>query len=246
VTTRHVLLALVGATVVAGAVACGSSTEPGASSEAITTPPTPLASACTELGGKVGPDRVCAVHAEGDTYTIDMHFPADYPDQKALTDVLTKQRDQFVAAITEDEPPVNPWPKSLDITGTTYHSGTPDSGTESVVLEEHSDLGGAHGETEYESVNYDLAKKAPITFDTLFKPGSDPVAVLDPILLSEWRKLLDGIPIDDNLVGAEMYQAFALHDDAVVFYIGQGMWAFEAAGPQHFSIPRSELASILA
>jgi hypothetical protein len=43
-----------------------------------------------------------------------------------------------------------------------------------------------------------------------------------------------------------MYENFAITDDAVIFFIGQGMWTFEAAGAQQVSVPRSELASILA
>jgi hypothetical protein len=259
VTTRHVLLALAGATVVAGAVACGGSTKPGASSETVTTPPTstvtvtatttssaPVAtpSACTDLGGTVGPDNVCTVHTETAGYTIDMKFPADYPDQRAVTDVLTRQRDQFVSAV--EEPPVRDVPKALDIKPTTYRSGTPDAGTESLVFEEYVNVGGAHPETYYDALTYDMAKKAPITFESLFKPGIDPVAVLDPIVENELKTRLQGAPVDANPIGAEMYENFALTDDAVIFFIGQGMWTIEAAGPQQVSVPRSELASILA
>jgi hypothetical protein len=43
-----------------------------------------------------------------------------------------------------------------------------------------------------------------------------------------------------------MYKSFAITDDAVTFFIGQGTWTIEAAGPQQVSVPRSELASILA
>jgi hypothetical protein len=32
----------------------------------------------------------------------------------------------------------------------------------------------------------------------------------------------------------------------VIFFIGHGMWTFEAAGPQQVSVLRGELASILA
>jgi len=39
---------------------------------------------------------------------------------------------------------------------------------------------------------------------------------------------------------------FAITDDAVIFFIGQGMWLAEVAGPQQVSVPRAELASILA
>jgi hypothetical protein len=47
-------------------------------------------------------------------------------------------------------------------------------------------------------------------------------------------------------LGARTYQNFALTDDAVIFYIPQGMWLSQVAGPQRVSVPRSELASVLA
>ncbi len=173
-----------------------------------------------------------------------MSFPVDYPDQRAVADVLTNQRDQFIALV--DEPPVRDVPKALDIKSKTYRSGTPADGTESLVFEEYDNFGGAHPVTNYDALNYDLAKKAPITFDTLFKPGSDPVGVLDPLVKAELTKQLPGAPIDDNPVGAQMYQNFALTDDAVLFFISQGQWTISAAGAQTVSIPRTELASILA
>jgi hypothetical protein len=83
--------------------------KPTASSEAITTPPkastsaaattssaptttAAASSACTELKGTVGDANLCTVHTETPNYTIDMSFPADYPDQRAVVDVLTNQR----------------------------------------------------------------------------------------------------------------------------------------------------------
>jgi len=260
--TRNVLIALVGATLVIGTAACGHSSpsNPGPTPETFTTAPTTsmvttaspsstptvvttASSACSDLGGMVVANQVCSVHAATPDYTIDMKFPVDYPDQPALSDLLTRERDQFVDQVSKPDQP--PYAKELDITPTTYRSAAND-GTESLVLEEHADYGGAHGETFYNALTYDLGTKAPITYDTLFKPGTDPVAVLDPIVKAEFQKRLDGWPIDDNNIGAKMYQNFALTDDAVIFFIGQGDWSAEAAGAQQFSIPRSELASILA
>jgi hypothetical protein len=210
-----------------------------------TSPPVAGApSACTDLGGTVGPDNVCTVHTESPAYTIDMKFPADYPDQRGVTDVLTRQRDQFVSAV--EEPPVRDVAKALDIKPMTYRSGSASSGTESLVLEEYVNIGGAHPETYYDALTYDLGRQAPVTFESLFKPGSDPVAVLDPIVEAALKNQLPGAPVDPNPTGAEMYRNFALTDDAVIFFIGQGMWTIEAAGPQQVSVPRSELASILA
>lgn len=259
-TTRTVLIALVGATVVVCATACGGSSTTSGSSQSATATSTSTASAtsstnpstsasgkpsaCDDLGGQVGPDQVCTVHTETSGYTIDMSFPVTYPDQSALAKVLERQRDQFVQAVTE--PPVRDVPKALDIKPTSYSAGPPDARTESLVLEEYVNVGGAHPETYYDALNYDVSKKEPITFETLFKPGTDPVAVLDPIVENELKNRLQGAPVDANPIGAEMYKNFALADDAVIFFIGQGQWTIEAAGAQQVSVPRSQLAGILA
>jgi hypothetical protein len=125
-------------------------------------------SACTDLGGTVAAN-LCTVHTETPTYTIDMSFPTDYPDQRAMSAVLKKQRDQFVTTV--DEPPIRGVAKALDIKSTTYRSGTPSSGTASLVFEEYVNVGGAHPETYYDALTYDLSKKAPIAFETLFNPA---------------------------------------------------------------------------
>ncbi|WP_326548033.1 esterase [Mycolicibacterium sp. ND9-15] len=248
---RHLVVAVA---VILTAAACDSSTESAESSEAITTPPTTSTStptttaaafsACTELEGTVGDANLCTVHTETPNYTIDMSFPIDYPDQRAVADALTNERDGFIALV--EEPPVREVPKALDIKSQTFRSGTPTSGTESLVFELYSNFGGAHPVTNYRALTFDLGKKAPITFDTLFKPGADAVAVLDPLVAAELTKQLPGAPIGDNPVGAEMYKDFALTDDAVLFFISQGQWTISAAGAQTVSIPRTELAPILA
>ena len=119
--------------------------------------------------------------------------------------------------------------------------------TESVVLELYGDSG-AHPVTGFHTFNYDLRTHSPITFDALFKPGADPVAALDPIVQRGMDKHWHGYggPAPRNTLRARTYQNFALTDDAVIFYIPQGMWLAEVSGPQQISVPRSELASVLA
>jgi len=257
---RNVVMAFAASAVLLASAACGGSTKPAASSEAVTTPPTAASSsssapssatsttatgdssACTELSGTVAND-VCTVHTEGPSYTIDMSFPIDYPDQSAVADLLENQRDPFVAAVEEE--PAAPGQKALDIKTTTYRSGTSDAGTQSLVFEEYANLGGAHPTTSYSALNYDVGKKTAITYDTLFKADSDPVAVLDPIVSKALSTQLSGLQLDPNPIGADMYKDFALTDDAVIFFISQGQWAISAAGAQKVSVPRSEIASIL-
>jgi hypothetical protein len=253
-TIRNALLTLTGAAAIAVA-ACATSTmhndigpSPAMSSTTAAAPTSsgqPAGpSACAEFGGTIDVQQVCKVHTATPTYTIDFTFPVDYRDQGALIELLKHQRDQFTDAV-RDQPPRDV-PFALEVTGTEYRSGTSGSGTESLVLSEYVNVGGAHPETYYEALNYDLTKGAPSTFATLFKPGADAVAVLDPIVRSELAKRLQGLDIEPNRIGADMYKSFAITDDAVIFFIGQGLWTIEAAGPQQVSVPRSELAAILA
>ena len=64
------------------------------------------------------------------------------------------------------------------------------------------------------------------------RPGTQAVEVLDPIAqrAMEERWAGNGDPVPTNNLGAKVYQNFAITDDAVIFFIGQGMWLPEAAG----------------
>lgn len=248
------VIALLGAAAVVTA-ACGTpgtpgtpsatSTETGTAAATSTPSPSPAPSpapeptACDELGG-TDSGGTCTVHDETAEYTIDMRFPVDYPDQRAIIDLLTDQRDGFLELL--DERPDRQDRYALDVTGTEYRS----AGTVGVVFQEYVNVGGAHPTTNYDTLSYDLGTQAPITLGTLFRPGSDPVAVLDPIVRADLERLLDGYDVGPNPLGIEMYRNFAITDDAVIFFLGRGVWAFGAAGPREVSVPRSELADVLA
>jgi hypothetical protein len=199
---------------------------------------------CTGLGGTVSADGICRVVSESETYAIDMSYPLGYPDQQTLTDFLRQHRDAFVDFVA-----TIPHDRTYDygVTSHTYTSGSPASGTASVVLELYGDTG-AHPVTSFQAFNYDLAERAPIILATLFAPGADPAGLLDPIVQRELEKHWQGYlnPAPHNTLGAKVYENFALTDDAVIFYIGQGMWLPEVAGPQRVSVPRDELQSIVA
>jgi hypothetical protein len=262
--TRNVLIALIGAAVVTGAAACGTSSAPPtasrspsaaqtlASTSTAATPspaqPAPAAdrqSACADLGGTVDANQICHAHTAGPGYKVTFTFPVDYPDQQALTTYLTQRREDFASFAVETPPRNHPY--ELDARADAYRSGTPTSGTKSLVFEQYSESGGAHPVTSYEAFNYDLGKGAPITFDTLFKPEAEPLEVLDPIVGRQFEKYSDDYgPVSDNVLGAKMYQNFALTDDAVIFFFGQGQWLPQVAGPREVSVPRAEIASVLA
>ncbi len=225
----------VAAILVAGVLACstGISTAAGQS-------------ACADLGGAVGPDGICTVHAANSTYTLNFSFPNDYPDQAALTGYLTQARDGFINVA--DNPDAYNLPYELDAKGAGYSSGSPTGGTQSVVFTMWQNVGGAHPQTYYQSFNWDVAKRAPITFDTLFKPGTKPLDVIYPAVEQDLQKqqgVIDGIPPSVGLDPSK-YQNFALTDDAVLFFFSQGELFAEAAGPVQASVPRSTLAALLA
>jgi hypothetical protein len=203
-------------------------------------------SACSDLNGTVGPDGVCSVHTSNPTYTLDITFPNDYPDQQALTAYLTQARDGFVNV--SQMPGSYNLPYELDAKGAGYRSGSPTGGTQSVVFTMWQNVGGVHPQTWYKSFNWDLGKKAPITFDTLFKPGTKPLDAIYPVVeqyIQKQQGLIDGIPPNVGLDPSK-YQNFALTDDAVIFFFGQGELLAESAGPVEASVPRATLAPLLA
>jgi hypothetical protein len=199
-------------------------------------------SACDALGGTVGPDQTCHARSESNDYTLDIGFPIDYPDEAALTALLTRRRDDFVDVFTS----MPHWyPGELDIIGTGYRSGRPASGTQSVVLTIGTS-GGVHPVTTYESLNYDLSKRAPITFETLFRPGTRPLEVLNPIIQRELDKhgATGALTLED--LGAKAYQSFAITDDAIIFFFNQDGLLPHERGSLTVEVPRTELASLLA
>ncbi|MGY1990595.1 esterase [Mycolicibacterium fortuitum] len=202
-------------------------------------------SACADLGGTVDSDQVCQVHTANASYALDYRFPVNYPDQQAVAAYLIQTRDGFVNV--SDMPGSRDQPYVLDARGTAYSSGTPPH-TQSLVFEVYQNVGGAHPQTWYKTFNYNLATRAPITFDTLFKPGSRPLDVVFPIVQRELQKQSGVEQAISPTIGLDPthYQNFAITDDSVIFFFGQGELLPEAAGASQANVPRSAIAALLA
>jgi hypothetical protein len=199
-------------------------------------------SGCDALGGTVDANQVCQVHTTTATYTMDMSVPLDYPDQQAVFDYLAQGSADFVDWIAKFAPDGRNRPHTHEVTAKTYRS----AGTQSLVLTTNDDTGLSHEDhpgTSYQAFNYDLSKQTPVTFETLFRPGADPLAVLNPIVKREFGKH-SSTPVQD--LDAATYRNFALTDDAVIFFFGEDQVVADNNGPYQISVPRSDLAPMLA
>jgi hypothetical protein len=253
---RSVLVAFASAAVITGAAGCGTSSTPHpttSNAPSVRTAATTSAAAtgaqpgCADLGGTVDADQICHVKSAASNYFIDMSFPLDYPDQQAVTDLLTDERDRFLDWMGDFGPQQRRnQPYQLVVTAKTYRSGTPTAGTQSLVAEISDDTGAAHQghpNTTFKALNYDLTKRAPITFDTLFKPGTNPLEVLNPIVQ---RELVHGLDYQVNDLNMHTYRNFAITDDAVIFFFGHDEVVRDNNGPHQVSVPRADLAPLLA
>ncbi|MCV7198075.1 esterase [Mycobacterium angelicum] len=241
---RIALIVIIATVAIAGVAACGTSTVTHpAPAVTTTTPAAQGQSACTDLNGTVGPDQICHVRSVTATYKIDIGFPLDYPDLRPVTGFLDHGRAGFIDWVTTIGPRQKRGrPYEYVVTAKTYRSGTPDSGTQSLVLHIDDDTGLAnegHPNTTFAGFNFDLAKRSPITFETLFRPGTHPLEVLNPIV----ERQLHAAPGD---LTEETYQNFALTDNAVIFFFGQNQVVTDNNGPHRVAVPRTELASLLA
>lgn len=226
ITTRNVGRQLGCVAIVVGTLA-GSPGVPAAGAQ----------SACAVLGGVVGSPQSCHVHSETDSYQLDFRFPVDYPDQQAVADYLAHERDMFLDWVAESPSSDSGFPYRLDIIGGAYHSVR----TESLVLTIGNGTG-VHPVTYFKAFNYDVGTHTPITFDTLFTNGAKALQVLNPIVEHELKQR--GHEVDD--IGPRDYQNFAIADDAVTFFFNQDGLLPHADGPFRITVPRADLASVLA
>ncbi|MCI4676627.1 esterase [Candidatus Mycolicibacterium alkanivorans] len=191
---------------------------------------------CAALGGALESGNVCHVSVTKPAYTMDLRFPTDYPDEQAIVDYLTQNRDGFVNVAQPDSRNL---PYEMDATSQTLSSAQ----TQSAVLKIFQDVGGAHPMTWYKAFTYDLAQRKPVTFDTLFAPGVQPLEAIFPIVQRELRRqtgFTGAISTGDGMDPSH-YQNFAITDDAVIFYFGQGELLPSDAGATSAAVPRTAI-----
>ncbi|OBI33398.1 esterase [Mycobacterium sp. E2238] len=196
---------------------------------------------CASLGGTMEDGQMCRVRATGPTYMLNMVFPADYPDEQALTDYITQNRDGFVNVAQSSGSRDQPY--QFEATTEQRSSGQPPRNTRSVVLKLFQDLGGSHPSIWYKAFNYNLATKQPITFDNLFAPGTNPLDSIFPVVQ---RDLARQTPLGATILPSTghdptHYQNFAITDDQLIFYFAPGEMLPAFAGPVQAEVPRNAI-----
>lgn len=196
---------------------------------------------CASLGGSVEAGQMCRVHATGPNYMLTMTFPTDYPDQQALTDYITQNRDGFVNVAQSSGGRDQPY--QLEATTDQHSAGQPPHNTRSVVLKFFQDVGGTRSSIWYKAFNYNLGTKQPITFDTLFPPGTTPLDAIFPIVQRDLERQtpLGAAILPSTGHDPSHFQNFAITDDQLIFYFAPGEMLPAFGGPAQAQVPRNAI-----
>ncbi|QLL09136.1 esterase [Mycobacterium vicinigordonae] len=210
---------------------------------------------CLAMGGNVQSGNVCRIYEETPTYSSDLRFRTDYPDSRPVLDFVTQTRDQFVRAA--QSPGARGLPYQLTVRYDHYRSGQPIRsyselgqpwhGTQTLVLKinRSMDPNTVLG-TKFKSFTFDYDHNRPVTFDTLFAPGTNPMTSIYPAVKTELeRQQLDRkFKLAPAAVWQDPshYQNFAITDDAVIFFFGSGELPISVeAGPLFAPVSRANL-----
>ncbi len=196
-----------------------------------------LLTACPAVAS-ASPDEYHEHEATG-RYTIDISYPLDYPDISAVADFVTAERAEFVDWVAHSGSDGRRLPYVYDVSGATYRSARP--AVASLVLAIDDDTGAAHQghpATSFRSFDFDLTTGSPVTFDELLRPEALPV------ITAYARSAYHAAELD---LQASDLRNFALTDDAVIFFFGEGqLIPADNTGPRQISVPRGDLAPLMA
>ena len=208
---------------------------------------------CSDLKG-VLVGQNCVIQEADTGYTLKISYPANYPDVQAMFDWVKQTRDGFVNVA--QGPDARPTPYQLEVTPTEYSSAVPPRGTQSVVFKVYQDVGGTKPQTFYKAFNWDQTLRWPIVVDTggkektqpLFQPGANPWPVIFPLVEAELEKQMGTKPAIAPEVGLNpaTYENFAIQNDNLMFFFGQGALLPESAGALAVSIPRGPVDRMIA
>jgi len=200
---------------------------------------------CTDIKG-IDSGNVCQIALTDPGYTVDISFPSDFPDMKSVTKFVAQTRDDFLNVAKSSAPRTAPY--ALDITAATYNSFVPPRGQLSVVLRVEQNVGAGKSQTSFKSFVWDQAYRKLVTYETLWQPDTDPLAVVFPAVQAGVEKQTGHPVAIATAAGLDPanYQNFAITNDGVIFFFSQGGLLPEAAGATQVLVPRSVIGPLLA
>jgi hypothetical protein len=214
----------------------------------------PLAGAqtgCAQLGGNVQSGNLCHSRTETPAYIIDLRWNTDYPDDQPVTDYIVQNRDQVVNLAEAPGPKYLPY--QMTLTSESYRSGQPRRtipeygqpwhGTQTLALKNFRSVGEPAG-TKYKTFTFDYDKNRPVTFDSLFVPGTNPMDSIYPAVAAELERQF--LPRHFELspsVGRDPahYQNFAITDQTVIFFFDTFEFMGQESGFYFAPVSRANL-----
>lgn len=193
-----------------------------------------------------GPGQTCQIQKSDPAYSLDIVYPLDFPDGKAVLAYVQQTRDGFLNVAKSGAP--RDMPYELDTTMTTYNSAVPPRGSQTVVFKTYQSVGGAHPQTFYQAFNWDQTNRKPITIDTLFREGTAPFPLIFPVVQAEATKQFGETATIPPGVGLDSskYRNFAITNDAIIFFFDQGELLPESAGAFSVSVPRAPIDAMIS
>ena len=173
---------------------------------------------------------------------------------QAVFDWVKQTRDGFVNVAKS--PDARTMPYQLEVTPTEYNSAVPPRGTQSVVFKVYQDVGGITAADLLQGVQLGsdpaLAHRARHRRsgeDAAAVPaGRQPLADHLPAGEAELEKQMGTKPAISPAVGLNpaTYENFAIQNDTLVFFFGQGAILPESAGALSVTIPRAPVDRMIA
>lgn len=208
---------------------------------------------CSDLKGNLIGQN-CVIQEADAGYNLKITYPAAYPDVQAVFDWVKQTRDGFLNVAKPSAARTMPY--QLEVKPTEYNSAVPPRGAQSVVFKVFQDVGGAHPQTFYKAFNWDQTLRWPIVLDTggrektqpLFQPGANPWPIIFPLVQADLEKQMGTKPAIAPEVGLNpaTYENFAIQNDSLLFFFGQGAILPESAGALQVTIPRAPVDRMIA
>ncbi|MCV7194826.1 esterase [Mycolicibacterium brumae] len=200
---------------------------------------------CTDIDTELVANN-CVQKIVDPGYTVDISFPSIFPNQKPVLEYVKQTRDGFLNLAKGSGARLAPY--TLEMKSLEFNSSVPPRGTQTLVLETFEDTGGAHPSSFYKAFNWDQGYRKALTIPTLFREGTDPIPVIEPLVQAEIaRQFGDGTVISDAVAAnPDTYQNFALTNDEMMFFFDRGAVLAESFGAIVVSIPREAVAPMFA